>query len=91
MIDHINGNKLDNRWSNLRIVERVTNGQNRRRANKNNAAGLLGAHKRRGSTGWTSSITTPDGVRFLGFFDSAIKAHEAYVSAKRQLHAGCTI
>jgi hypothetical protein len=41
-IDHINGNKHDNRLENLRIVSRSENNQNRRFANKNNKLGLKG-------------------------------------------------
>lgn len=91
MIDHINGDKLDNRWENLRQVERSTNGQNRRRANKNSASGLLGAHKCNSGPAWRSTIKTPGGAKFLGFFETAIDAHNAYISAKRKEHVGCTI
>lgn len=91
MIDHVNGDKLDNRWENLRHVQRFVNGQNRKRANKNSSSGLLGAHKHGNDRRWTSSISTPNGVKFLGFFESANDAHKAYVLAKRKEHIGCTI
>ena len=39
-IDHINGNKLDNRRENLRVVSASVNQANRKRLNKNNSSGI---------------------------------------------------
>lgn len=99
LIDHINGERSDNRWSNLREASKQTNGQNMRRASaQNTTSGLLGAHfdKRRGM--WRACIRAPvlDGkIKSrnieIGVFSSAEKAHAAYVAAKRRLHAGCTL
>jgi hypothetical protein len=90
MIDHINGDKHDNRLSNLRIVSRSGNGQNQRRAKSGNQSGILGAHKH-GKSSWRSSIVVNGEVTRLGSFKSPQEAHEAYLAAKRQLHPMCTI
>ena len=91
-VDHINGNPADNRIENLRDVTKQINQQNRRSAQKNNQSGLLGAslHKKTGR--WAAQIKLPSGTnRYLGLFDTAEQAHHAYLSAKRQIHEGCTI
>lgn len=88
-VDHINGRRTDNRWSNLRDVARRTNQQNMRHAFASNTTGLLGVsknHKR-----FMANIGVPGGTRYLGTFDTPEEAHAAYLAAKRQFHEGCTI
>lgn len=89
-VDHINGNKSDNRFSNLRISDRTTNQQNKRTANRNNKTGMLGvgAHK---TGAWQARIWVNGKNKSLGLFKSPELAHAAYVEAKRKEHQGCTI
>lgn len=88
-IDHINGDGADNRIGNLRDVTRTTNMQNQRRARVGNTTKLLGVTKKRNK--WQAYITTNGKPQYLGLFDTAEAAHAAYLQAKRQQHAGCTI
>jgi hypothetical protein len=89
-IDHINGIASDNRLSNLRVVDRRTNSENKRRAHSNNIAGFLGVSQRPyGRFG--ASIISNGKFHWLGAFDTPSAASAAYVTAKRQIHAGCTL
>lgn len=89
-IDHINGDKSDNRLANLRDATRFVNTQNLRVAKKNNKSGLLGVSMTKGKK-FRANIRCGGKQIHLGTFATSEEAHAAYVSAKRQLHAGCTI
>lgn len=85
-LDHIDGNKSNNRISNLREADDVVNQQNRDRARVDSRSGLVGAspYRRR----WKSQIRVEGEVKYLGVFDTAEMAHQAYMEAKRQFHGG---
>ena len=90
-IDHINGIRNDNRFSNLRNVSRTVNLQNRRNAGANNkSTRIIGAYPSYANK-FTSRIRVHGKDQYLGTFDTAQQAHAAYLSAKRRLHEGCTI
>lgn len=90
-IDHVNGDREDNRFSNLRAVSNSVNAQNRRKAKAGAKSGLIGAFWNSARSHWISSILV-DGERInLGKFASEKEAHEAYLQAKRAMHKGCTL
>lgn len=88
-IDHINGNRLDNRIANLRDVSQQANTQNHRVASLTNRSGFLGvtAHKKK----WRATITVDGRAKHIGVFETPHEAHAAYVEAKRSMHEGCSI
>ena len=88
-IDHINGDPGDNRWSNLRLADRRINCQNHRKAFRQNRTGLIGVTPKR--MRFEAGITVNGRRRYLGSFATADEAHAAYVTAKRDLHEGCTL
>lgn len=92
-IDHINGQRDDNRIQNLRQATKGMNNQNLRISTKaNKSCGLLGVTWNRGR--WTAQITCRElGIskKNLGRFDSPEEAHQAYIKAKRELHKGCML
>lgn len=89
IVDHVNGDKADNRIVNLRHVTIKGNTENQRKPSKRSTTGYLGV--------------TPHGDRFIaqitvnrkkvhvGVFEKANDAYEAYLVAKRQYHSCCTL
>lgn len=90
-IDHINGDPLDNRLANLRVVSRAENSQNRWRAHADSGHGYLGATWNRQHKRWQAKIVANKARHHLGYFDSPQAAHVAYMAAKERLHiaGGC--
>lgn len=83
-IDHINGNKLDNRFCNLREASAAQNGWNVR--TNWNSSGLKGAHWNRNTGKYLAQIKV-NGVRYsMGYHDTAKQAHQAYVAKAKELH-----
>jgi len=87
-IDHINRNPSDNRISNLRETTAMQNSQNMTKSNK--PLNKVGVHSLRNG-GYSSSIKVNSKTKWLGTFKTEEEAHQAYLIAKRELHAYCTI
>lgn len=93
-IDHINGNKIDNRITNLRDVKARVNAENQMKPKGNRMGDLpLGVSLRRSliRDKYQARIMTNGEQKTLGTFNTPEEAHDAYVKAKRILHEGCTI
>jgi len=76
-VDHINGDGLDNRRSNLRIVTRAQNQQNRRvRYKKTSSYKGISYNKNNGM--WTVSITHEGETLICGSFANEIQAAMHY-------------
>lgn len=87
VVDHIDGNPLNNAISNLRDVTRSENQHNQKKAQKHNKLGVLGVHV--GPRGiFYADITVNGKVVHLGGYKTAEAAHSAYISAKRKFHTG---
>lgn len=91
MIDHVDGNSLNNRIDNLRDVSRTVNGQNQRRAQSSNKTGLLGVSWHKNGCKFVAQIQIDGKKKYLGLFTTAEAAHSSYLAAKRKYHEGCTI
>lgn len=90
-IDHIDGNRSNNRLSNLRAATRAQNRQNMRSAKSNSESGVLGVHKRTGCNTWVAQIQK-DGITIsLGSYKTIEEAAAAYKAAKKVLHEFQTI
>lgn len=81
-IDHINGNKADNRWENLREVSHQENMKNKSQY-KTNTSGTSGVNWRKDHKKWQACISTPESKwKSLGFFDTKEEAIAARKAAE---------
>lgn len=85
MIDHINGNRSDNRISNLRLASPADNSRNAK-AGKNNTSGYKGVFFSKQAGKFQARITVNRLKRHLGYFDTAEAAHESYKTAAVKYH-----
>ncbi len=83
-VDHINGDGLDNSWSNLREVtfsEKLDN----RRKNIGSRSRYVGVRKRSEGSRYSARIKKDGKEYSLGVFNTDVDAHIAYVKAKKKL------
>jgi len=78
IIDHANGDKLDNRISNLRNTT-LSQNQRNKKMSKNNTSGFTGVTFCKSTNRWEAQVSISNKNIHLGFFDDidlAIKARE---------------
>lgn len=83
-IDHMDGNPLNNRWSNLRIADRVENGRNACRPS-HNTSGIKGVCWDRRRKKWRAYIVVKKKHIGLGAFTFKHDAAAAYAHAATKL------
>lgn len=83
-IDHINGNRLDNRIENLRDVPQRLNTWNLQSAKKNSKSGILGVDWKASHKKWRAQIRIDGRKVQIGLYDTAEDAAAAYISAKQK-------
>lgn len=82
--DHINGDQLDNRRSNLRIATHASNLRNVKKQRRNNSIGYMGVRKTTVADRWIARCTFEGKVRHLGTFktpEDAARAFDRFVIA----------
>ena len=84
MVDHINGDKLDNRFSNLRASDKRRNQQNQY---KHREGKLVGATYRKSTGKWRSLIKLNKKSYELGSFNTAEEAHTKYLEVLNNHYA----
>jgi HNH endonuclease len=82
-VDHVNLDKADNRWANLRPATRSQNMANKT-LDDTNTSGLKGVgwHKRAGK--WRARVQADGEATHLGLYDCRAAAHFAYLVASAQ-------
>lgn len=83
LVDHINGNGLDNRRNNLRACSKSQNTTYARKIRSTNTSGFRGVCPFRDSqtNPWRASITVGGKQNHLGLFTNPIDADKAYNNA----------
>ena len=85
VVDHINQDKQDNRWGNLRVVSKATNRINSfKRFRKEHPF----AYKQnpKGRRPWCGKITLGNEPCIVGWFETEMEAHEAVTAYLRERH-----
>lgn len=79
MVDHINGNKLDNRRSNLRLCTNSQNQANRKHVcGKSKFKGVVWQSRSNGTGFWKATIIVNGKAIYLGRFETDLEAAKAY-------------
>jgi len=84
-VDHINGNKTDNRLCNLRLATNKQNQENRP-APKNTTSGYRGVCWHKTAQKWMARVCHHGKRETIGFFDTAESAYEAYKARVQQIY-----
>lgn len=84
MVDHINGDTLDNRRWNLRLVTRIQNGQNRIGASAHSKTGVRGVFLLK-TGGYRAEVRVANKRVFSKRFTTVTEAEQAVIEARRQL------
>ena len=82
-VDHINGNKLDNRRANIRLCNRRQNQINIGLISTNKS-GFKGVSWIKRRAKWSANISLNNHSVTLGYFDDAVLAAHAYDKAARE-------
>jgi hypothetical protein len=82
-IDHINGDRSDNRWVNLRIVTRSENQKNQS-MHSNNTSGVNGVYWCKNRKKWHARIVADGKTSTIGFYADLSEAADARRNAEKE-------
>jgi len=85
IVDHINGNRLDNRLINLRLCDYSQNQYNKG-LTKANKSGYKGVYWHKTKKKWATNISANKKQYYLGCFDTPEAAYAAYCEKAKELH-----
>ena len=83
LVDHINGNPLDNRKSNLRICDSTGNARNSRKLKKKTSI-YKGVYRSKLRKAWACTIRINGKNKVIDFFQNEIEAAKAYDEAAKE-------
>ena len=82
LVDHIDGDRANDRWANLRAATTAQNAANSKK--RSDQPVLKGVSFHRKAKRWSASIHVGGAKRHLGLFDTAEKAASAYAVAAQE-------
>ena len=85
VVDHINGNSLDNRKSNLRICTQHENSKNGRKTNRIVGISFIKNYNGTNKSKWTARICHNYKTIYLGYYDTAEEALLARLKKEQEL------
>lgn len=85
MIDHINGNRSDNRMINLRVCDRFSNMWNMKRSSRN-SSGVKGVSWSNQLSKWKAQLTIKKHCLHLGYFEDLELASLVVSEARDKFH-----
>lgn len=88
-IDHINGNRDDNRWANLRLATPSENGCNKT-MQRNNQSGYVGVYFDRQRGKWRATINKDRTRHDLGFYSTPEEAAQVRKVFVNRIHGEYT-
>ena len=80
-IDHANGDRADNRISNLRVANRLQQIGNKRKQSNAKTSKYKGVAKHTKNNSWCAYIQLAGKTKYLGSFKTELEAHNAYMEA----------
>jgi hypothetical protein len=86
IVDHKDGNGLNNTTENLRFATHSQNASNRPKFKSKTSSRYIGVSFNKDARRWQAYITAAGKRRWLGKFDSEIEAAKAYDAAAKKLH-----
>ncbi len=86
VVDHIDGNGLNNRRSNLRLATISQNAHNTTMERANNSSGVKGVYWHKKCAKWYARISKDSKRISLGFFDNIEDASACYLNAVKEFH-----
>lgn len=87
VVDHIFGDRIDNRRPRMRVTTEQVNAQNRRRRSRRNKSGVIGVSFKKETGKWVAALAVNEQQIWVGSFSTIGAAVKALHTARAIHHA----
>ena len=87
VVDHIFGDRIDNRRPRMRVTTEQVNAQNRRRRSRRNKSGVIGVSFKKETGKWVAALAVNEQQIWVGSFSTIGAAAKALHTARAIHHA----